>query len=33
MGIGRVELNKTDKQNKSYIAIDVFKIMIYSQAG
>jgi hypothetical protein len=33
MGIEGVELSKTDKRQKSYITIDVFKIMIYSQSG
>jgi hypothetical protein len=33
MGIEGVELRKTDKRQKSYITIDVFKIMIYSQSG
>ena len=33
MGIEWVELSKTDKRQKSYITIDVFKIMIYSQSG
>jgi hypothetical protein len=33
MGIEGVELSKTDKIQKSYITIDVFKIMIYSQSG
>jgi hypothetical protein len=33
MSIEGVELSKTDKHNKSYITIDVFKIMIYSQSG
>jgi len=28
-----VEHSKTDKRQKSYITIDVFKIMIYSQSG
>jgi len=28
-----VMLSKTDKLNKSYITIDVFKILIYSQTG
>jgi hypothetical protein len=32
-GIEGVELSKTDKCQKSYITIDVFKIMIYSQSG
>jgi hypothetical protein len=32
MGIEGVELSKTDKHQKSYITIDVFKIMIYSQS-
>ena len=27
------ELSKTDKRQKSYITIDVFKLMIYSQSG
>jgi hypothetical protein len=31
MGIEGVELSKTDKRQTSYITIDVFKIMIYSQ--
>jgi hypothetical protein len=33
MVIEGVELRKTDKRQKSYITIDVFKIMIYSQSG
>jgi hypothetical protein len=33
MGIEGMELRKTDKRKKSYITIDVFKIMIYSQSG
>jgi hypothetical protein len=33
MVIEGVELSKTDKRQKSYITIDVFKIMIYSQFG
>ena len=32
MGIEGVELSKTDKRQKSYITIHVFKIMIYSQS-
>jgi hypothetical protein len=33
MDIEEVELSKTDKRNKTFITIDVFKIMIYSQTG
>jgi hypothetical protein len=33
MGIKGVKLRKTDKRQKSYFTIDVFKIMIYSQSG
>jgi hypothetical protein len=33
IGIEGVELRKTDKRQKSYITIDVFKIRIYSQSG
>jgi hypothetical protein len=33
MGIEGVWVSKTDKHQKSYIAIDVFNIMIYSQSG
>ena len=33
MVIEGVELRKTDKRQKSYITIDVFQIMIYSQSG
>ena len=33
MGIEGVWVSKTDKHQQSYIAIDVFNIMIYSQSG
>ena len=33
MGIEGVWVSKTDKHQQSYIVIDVFNIMIYSQSG
>ena len=33
MSIEGVELSKTEKCNKLFIIINVFKIMIYSQSG